>query len=169
MSGLPSSSSKLKRNKIFPLAVSTLTTLALAGSINHARANTLPSPHLQPPPPTIAQTPINTTKIQTASMTLWGLIPVVLVGGLIILLPLFFGGLVVIGEREVGIVIKKFVVSGRGLPAGRFIALNGEAGLQADTLAPGWHWGYWPWQYSVKKEPVVVIPQGEIALIVASR
>jgi uncharacterized membrane protein YqiK len=167
MSGLPSSSSKLKRNKIFPLAVSTLTTLALAGSINHARANTLPSPHLQPPPPTIAQTPINTTKIQTASMTLWGLIPVVLVGGLIILLPLFFGGLVVIGEREVGIVIKKFVVSGRGLPAGGLIALNGEAGLQADTLAPGWHWGYWPWQYSVKKEPVVVVPQSEIALIVA--
>ncbi len=167
MIGSPSSSSKQKRNKIFPLAVSTLTTLALAGSINHARANILPSPHLQPPPQTIAQTSINTTKIQTASMTLWGLIPVVLVGGLIIFVPLFFGGLVVIGEREVGIVIKKFAFSGQGLPAGRLIALNGEAGLQADTLAPGWHWGYWPWQYSVKKEPVVVIPQGEIALIVA--
>jgi uncharacterized membrane protein YqiK len=46
----------------------------------------------------------------------------------------------------------------------RLIALNGEAGLQADTLAPGWHWGYWPWQYGVKKEQVVVVPQGEIAL-----
>ncbi|BDI18802.1 hypothetical protein ANSO36C_46040 [Nostoc cf. commune SO-36] len=48
------------------------------------------------------------------------------------------------------------------------IALNGEAGLQADTLAPGWHWGYWPWQYSVKKESVIIVPQGEIALVVAA-
>ncbi|MHC5827486.1 MAG: flotillin family protein, partial [Nostoc sp.] len=80
----------------------------------------------------------------------------------------FFGGLVVIGEREVGIVVRKFTLSGRGLPPGSLIALNGEAGLQADTLAPGWHWGYWPWQYSVKKESVIVIPQGEIALIVAA-
>jgi uncharacterized membrane protein YqiK len=63
---------------------------------------------------------------------------------------------------------KKFAVSGKGLPAGRLIALNGEAGLQADTLAPGWHWGYWPWQFSVKKEPIIVVPQGQIALIVAA-
>ena len=54
------------------------------------------------------------------------------------------------------------------MPAGQLIALNGEAGLQADTLAPGWHWGYWPWQYSVRKESVVVVPQGEIAVIVAA-
>jgi uncharacterized membrane protein YqiK len=64
--------------------------------------------------------------------------------------------------------VKKFAVSGKGLPAGRLIALNGEAGLQADTLAPGWHWGYWPWQFSVKKEPIIVVPQGQIALIVAA-
>ena len=25
--------------------------------------------------------------------------------------------------------------------------------------APGWHWGYWPWQYQIQKEPLVVIPQ----------
>jgi uncharacterized membrane protein YqiK len=35
------------------------------------------------------------------------LIAVVVIGGLIIFVPLFFGGLVVIGEREVGIVVKK--------------------------------------------------------------
>jgi hypothetical protein len=39
------------------------------------------------------------------------LIPLVVVGGLIICVPLFFGGLVVIGEREVGIVVKKFARS----------------------------------------------------------
>jgi uncharacterized membrane protein YqiK len=75
-------------------------------------------------------------------------------------------GLIVIGEREVGIVTKKF--SAKSLPAGRLIALNGEAGLQADTLPPGWHFGYFPWQYSVHKAPVVVIPQDEIGLIVAN-
>lgn len=75
-------------------------------------------------------------------------------------------GLIVIGEREVGIVTKKFAA--RSLPPGRLIALNGEAGLQADTLPPGWHFGYFPWQYGVRKEPVVVIPQNEIGLIVAN-
>lgn len=51
---------------------------------------------------------------------------------------------------------------------GRFIALNGEAGLQADTLAPGLHFGYWPWQYRVIKVPITIVPQGEIALVLAA-
>jgi len=75
-------------------------------------------------------------------------------------------GLVIIGERQVGVVIKKF--STHSLPAGHLIALHGEAGYQADTLAPGWHFGYWFWQYSITKAPVVTIPQGEIGLIVAN-
>jgi hypothetical protein len=33
---------------------------------------------------------------------------------------------------------------------------------------PGWHFGFFPWQYSVKKEPVVTLPQDEIGLIVAN-
>jgi len=74
-------------------------------------------------------------------------------------------GLVVINEREVGIVIKKF---GPRLPPGRLIALKGEAGYQADTLAPGWHFGYYPWRFTVRKVPVTVIPQGQIGLIVAA-
>lgn len=78
----------------------------------------------------------------------------------------WIAGLIVIGEREVGIVTKKF--SSKSLPAGRLIALSGEAGLQADTLPPGWHFGYFPWQYSVHKASVVVIPQDEIGLIVAN-
>ncbi len=86
----------------------------------------------------------------------------------LILLPQigWIAGLIVIGEREVGIITKKF--AGKSLPAGKLIALNGEAGLQADTLAPGWHFGYFPWQYSVRKAPLVVIPQGEIGLFVAN-
>nr|WP_231663147.1 SPFH domain-containing protein [Pseudanabaena sp. 'Roaring Creek'] len=76
-------------------------------------------------------------------------------------------GLIVVGEREVGIVVKKFSLRG-DLPPGQLVALNGEAGYQADTLAPGWHFGFYPWQYSVRKESVVVIPQGEIGLIIAN-
>ncbi len=75
-------------------------------------------------------------------------------------------GLVIIGERQVGIIVKKF--STRSLPAGRLIALNGEAGYQADTLAPGWHFGYWFWQYNLMKVPLTIVPQGEIALVLAS-
>jgi len=116
---------------------------------------------------TIAQ-PTSSVQFQTMQMSLGGIIPVIIVGGVIIFVPLFLGGLVVISEREVGIVVKKFSLSGRSLPAGRLIALEGEAGYQADTLAPGWHWGYWPWQYSVRKESMIVVPQGEIALLVAA-
>ncbi|HEY9642325.1 MAG TPA: flotillin family protein [Coleofasciculaceae cyanobacterium] len=96
----------------------------------------------------------------------WLLVPVGILGGVVIAASC--AGLVVISEREVGIVVKKVSFSGRQLPPGRLIALNGEAGYQADTLAPGWHWGYWPWQFSVRKEPMIVVPQGEIALIVAN-
>lgn len=91
---------------------------------------------------------------------------IIVVGGAI-----FFSsitGLVIIGEQEVGVVVKKFALSSKKSPAGRLIALNGEAGYQADTLAPGWHWGLFPWQYNVMKQPVIVVPQGEIALIVAN-
>lgn len=160
-----------KPHKIFNFAASALATLALAGSIHSASATptktatakeiTLASVQVeQTKPVTITQIPIQAESL--------GIIPIVVVGGLVIFVPLFFGGLVVIGEREVGVVVKKFTISGRGLPPGRLIALNGEAGLQADTLAPGWHWGHWPWQYSVRKESVVVVPQGEIALLVAA-
>jgi uncharacterized membrane protein YqiK len=88
---------------------------------------------------------------------------VLLSGGLLLTVVL---GIVVINERQVGVVVKKF--SGRGLPPGQLVALHGEAGYQADTLAPGWHFGYWPWQYTVVKAPVLVVPQGEIALVVAA-
>ncbi len=75
-------------------------------------------------------------------------------------------GLVVIHETQVGVVVKKF--ARRHLPAGQLIALNDEAGYQADTLAPGVHFGYGFWQYAVAKTPVVTVPPGEIALVVAA-
>lgn len=73
---------------------------------------------------------------------------------------------VLIREREVGIVVKRF--SKTSLPPGRLIALDNEAGYQADTLSPGLHFGYWPWQYRIIKVPVTIVPQGEIALVIAA-
>ncbi|MCC6613101.1 MAG: flotillin family protein [Anaerolineae bacterium] len=87
---------------------------------------------------------------------------------LVVVLPGLLLGLTIIGERQVGVVVKRFAVSGKSLTPGQLIALNGEAGYQADTLAPGWHFGYWSWMYNVVKVPVTVIPQGEIGLIVAA-
>ena len=81
------------------------------------------------------------------------------------LAPIFLGA-VLIHERQVGIVVKKF--GGRSLPPRRLVALAGEAGYQADTLAPGLHFGYYRWQYRIIKAPVTVVPQGEIALVLAA-
>jgi uncharacterized membrane protein YqiK len=84
------------------------------------------------------------------------------------LLPLipFLSGAVLIRERQVGIVVKKF--GGQPLQPGRLVALSHEAGYQADTLAPGLHFGFFPWQFRILKVPVTVVPQGEIALVVAA-
>src|SRR6478735_5508754 len=81
-------------------------------------------------------------------------------------LLVFLWSFVLIRERQVGIVVKRF--SSKSLAPGRLIALAGEAGLQAETLAPGLHFGYWPWQYRIIKVPVTVVPQGEIALVLAA-
>jgi uncharacterized membrane protein YqiK len=82
---------------------------------------------------------------------------------------LFFGptclGFVSIKEMEVGIVKKKFGT--RRLRPNQLVAINGEAGIQADTLVPGWHFGYFPWQYQITKDSVVVIPQEQIGLVIA--
>ncbi len=74
-------------------------------------------------------------------------------------------GLVVIGESESGQLIKRY---GASMPAGRLVALNHEAGYQAKMLPPGWHFGIWAWQYKVVRVPLIIVPPGEIALVVAS-
>ena len=56
---------------------------------------------------------------------------------LIIVLILALSSTVNIAGDEVGIVQKKLL--GRKLPSGRIIAVNGENGIQADMLMPGWH------------------------------
>lgn len=100
------------------------------------------------------------------------LVPIIVIFILLIIvlftLPGLLVGLVIVGERQVGVVVRRLAVNGKSLPKDRLIALNGEPGYQADTLAPGWHFGYWSWMYNVVKVPVTVVPQGEIALVVAA-
>jgi uncharacterized membrane protein YqiK len=79
---------------------------------------------------------------------------------------LWWSTAVLISERQVGIVIKRFAA--QSLAPGRLVALDGEAGYQAEILAPGLHFGYWRWQYRVLKVPVTVVPQGEIAVVIAA-
>lgn len=80
-----------------------------------------------------------------------------------------FFGIVIIPEDSIGIVNKKFVIVGkhRTLPDGAIIALNGEAGYQADTLAPGLHFWLWPWQYEVTKQKFINIKEGNIGIVEA--
>lgn len=78
---------------------------------------------------------------------------------------LYFISCVYIPENKIGIIVKRFAM--KNLPPGDIIALNGEAGYQAQTLPPGLHFGLWIWQYAVERVPLVRVPQGELALVVA--
>ena len=69
-------------------------------------------------------------------------------------LVLRFFGIIIIPNDAIGIVNKRFVIFGshRTLPDGAIIALNGEAGYQADTLAPGLHFWLWPWDTTFRSK-----------------
>ncbi len=84
-------------------------------------------------------------------------------------LVLWLCGVVIIPDDSIGLVTKKFVLLGRHrqLPDGAIIALNGEAGFQADTLSPGLHVGLWPWQYAVEVVKFLTVPQGQIGVVEA--
>lgn len=77
-----------------------------------------------------------------------------------------FGAVIIPGDA-IGVVRKRWVLLGtnRTLPDGRIIALNGEAGFQADSLAPGLHWGFWPWQYDISVAKFIEIPEGRIGVV----
>ncbi|MDB6139106.1 MAG: band 7 protein [Verrucomicrobiaceae bacterium] len=78
-------------------------------------------------------------------------------------------GVVIIPEDRIGLVTKKFVLVGKNkeIPAGRIIAINGEAGFQAQTLAPGIYFWKYIWQYEVRLQPFVVVPDGAMGLVMS--
>src|SRR5262245_37065324 len=71
-----------------------------------------------------------------------------------------------IPNQQVGVVEKLWSRLG-SVSEGRIIALDGEAGYQADLLRGGLHFGLWRWQYRIHKVPLVTIPQGKIGYIYA--
>jgi uncharacterized membrane protein YqiK len=82
---------------------------------------------------------------------------------------LWLCGVIIVPDDSIGVVTKKFVLFGkhRRLPDGRIIALSGEAGYQADTLAPGLHLGLWPWQYSAELVTFFTVPPGKVGCVEA--
>jgi uncharacterized membrane protein YqiK len=97
---------------------------------------------------------------------------VAVVVAIVLLLLLWRGilwlcGVIIVPDDSIGVVTKKFVLLGskRNLPAGKIIALNGEAGYQADTLPPGLHVGLWPWQYTVELVKFFTVPQGRVGCV----
>ena len=98
----------------------------------------------------------------------WTIIPLLAIVFYKFTLRVFFG-MVIVPEDKIGLVTKKFVLFGanKQLPEGKIIALNGEAGYQAETLAPGLYWGYWVWQYSIDMAGLTIIPKGKIGLLSA--
>lgn len=96
----------------------------------------------------------------------WWIIPILALVFYKFTLRMFFG-MVIIPEDKIGLVTKKFVLFGanKTLPDGKIIALNGEPGFQADTLAPGLYWFYWPWQFTIDQSPLTVIQKGKIGII----
>jgi uncharacterized membrane protein YqiK len=105
----------------------------------------------------------------TALLSYWW-IALVLVGilGYKFVLRVFFG-MVIVPEDRIGLVTKKFVLFGEGksLPDSRIVATKGEAGFQAQTLAPGLYWMKWIWQYSIDMTPFTIIPEGKIGLVLS--
>ena len=82
---------------------------------------------------------------------------------------LWLCGVILVPDDSLGVVTKKFVLIGKNkqLPDGKIIALHGEAGFQADTLAPGMHVGLWPWQYAVELTKFLVVPPGKVGCVEA--
>lgn len=71
-----------------------------------------------------------------------------------------------IPHNSVGIVEKYWSSTG-SVPSGSIIALQGEAGYQADLLRGGIHFGFWRWQYRIHRAPLVTVPQGKIGYVYA--
>src|SRR4051812_44912326 len=100
---------------------------------------------------------------QTSPMTFWlGLMALLL---LAFFLPRLLG-VVYIPHTQIGI-IEKIWSSKGSLRQGQIIARTGEAGLQARFLRGGIHFGLYPWQYRIHKEPLVVVGEGKMAYVYA--
>ncbi|MDD1772889.1 MAG: hypothetical protein LUQ09_08220 [Methanomassiliicoccales archaeon] len=73
-----------------------------------------------------------------------------------------YAGLYLIQDDQVGIKRKKMF--GKTMPQGHIIALDGEVGIQADTLMPGLYWRM-PFIWTIEKVNVVFIGPDSIGVV----
>jgi regulator of protease activity HflC (stomatin/prohibitin superfamily) len=86
------------------------------------------------------------------------------IGALVVLvMALGFSTTTYVSSDEVGILSKNAL--GGDLKNGKIIAVDGENGVQADVLPPGWHFWVFPIIHSVKTVPLVEIKSGEVGII----
>ena len=78
----------------------------------------------------------------------------------------WLAGVRYIPHDKVGIVEKLWSPKG-SLTGGRIIALEGEAGFQAELLRGGLHAGFFPWQYRIHKQPLVMISESKLGYVSA--
>jgi uncharacterized membrane protein YqiK len=69
-------------------------------------------------------------------------------------------------HNRVGVIEKFWSFTG-SLKHGGIIALNGEAGFQADILRGGLHFWLFPWQYNAHRVPLVMIAESKIGYVYA--
>ena len=85
--------------------------------------------------------------------------------GVVLFLGFLFASVRFVGHNEIGIVKKNAL--GPSLTEGRIIATEGEMGVQAEVLSPGWHPWYWPVIFDVTTVPLIEIKEGQIGLVEA--
>ncbi|MEI7657151.1 MAG: SPFH domain-containing protein [Phycisphaerae bacterium] len=84
----------------------------------------------------------------------------------LVALGLAICSVVYVPSDKAGIVTKH--AFGSSLKDGKIIAVDGEMGVQADVLPPGWHFGYWPVIYSVSNVDLVAVESDDVGLIETS-
>jgi hypothetical protein len=80
------------------------------------------------------------------------------------LLAIVFSTSLWVNANSGGLITKKF---GEGLKDGRIIAVNGQRGVQAEILSPGWSFGWAPWQYALESVPNIEIKAGTVGVVTA--
>jgi len=71
-----------------------------------------------------------------------------------------------IPHNRVGVVEKLWSLAG-SLREGRIIATRGKAGFQARILRGGIHFLYFPWQWRIHRQPLIVVGEGRIGYVYA--
>ena len=92
----------------------------------------------------------------------------IVLAGIFIGLPIlaWLCGIRYIPHNKVGVVEKLWSASG-SLKGGAIISRDGKAGFQVNILRGGIHFGYYPWQYRIHKEPLVMVSESRIGYVYA--